>query len=73
MTKTQNKYHYPEETPSSYNMHEAIEPECQAFSRNEPTHRDCMFRGCGVGSRRGGQSPGSNGDRYGHINSDAQE
>jgi hypothetical protein len=32
-----------------------------------------MFRGCGVGFYRGGQSPRSNGDTYAYTNSDAQD
>jgi hypothetical protein len=30
-----------------------------------------MFRGCGVGSYRGGQSLGRNGDTYAYTKSDA--
>jgi hypothetical protein len=30
-----------------------------------------MFRGCGVGSYRGGQSLGSNGDTYAYAKSNA--
>jgi hypothetical protein len=31
-----------------------------------------MFRGCGVGSCRGGQPLGSNGDTYAYTKSDVQ-
>jgi hypothetical protein len=31
-----------------------------------------MFRGCGMGSYRGGQSLGSNGNTYAYTKSDAE-
>jgi hypothetical protein len=53
--------------------HELLKHDHQAFfSENEPTHRDRMFRRCGVGSYRGGQSLGNTEDAaYHNPNSDS--
>ena len=60
MTKTQNKYHYAEERPSSCNLCEPPYGMGGSLHRaNDPTHRDRMCRRWGVGSYRGGQSLGS--------------
>jgi hypothetical protein len=71
--KLQTNIIYAEEKPSySCNVHEPLKHERQGVKNgNEPADRDCMFCGCGVGSYRGKQSVGSNGDTCAYAKSNA--